>query len=142
MPCAIIGFTSNDGFPKPLTGMVVLTCGWSSLAVEFITSWPEPVRVHSPICISLTRVGDVEAIRSRIPDAVWQCAVQSCERTITCFPGSFYAGIDLLITTGYRHHAILEINAFGDLLPGVLHNGLDTYSAELRAWLNQLSRFG
>lgn len=86
--------------------------------------------------------GDVEAIRSRIPDAVWQRAVQSCERTITCFPGSFYAGIDLLITTGYRHHAILEINAFGDLLPGVLHNGLDTYSAELRAWLNQLSRFG
>jgi hypothetical protein len=26
----------------------------------------------------------------------------------------------------------LEANAFGDLLPGVLHDGDDTYAAELR----------
>ncbi|MBI4749828.1 MAG: STM4014 family protein [Acidobacteria bacterium] len=86
--------------------------------------------------------GDLEAIRVRIPDALWHSAVQSCEQAITCFPGSFYAGVDVLITAGYRSHAVLEINAFGDLLPGVLQNGLDTYSTELLPWLNQRSRSG
>jgi hypothetical protein len=32
-----------------------------------------------------------------------------------------------------RRPVVLEMNAFGDLLPNVLHNGLDTYSAELAA---------
>lgn len=85
---------------------------------------------------------NLEVIQTRTPVNVWQTAIQSCQQAIKCFPGSFYAGIDLLIAAGYRHHAVLEINAFGDLLPGVLHNGLDTYSAELRAWLDQSSRFG
>jgi hypothetical protein len=50
-----------------------------------------------------------------------------------CFPGSLYAGIDLLIANGFRKHAILEVNAFGDLLPNVLWNGRDTYTAEIEA---------
>ncbi len=49
------------------------------------------------------------------------------------FPTSHYAGVDLLFTPSYRHHAVLEINAFGDLLPGILCDGLDTYEAELSA---------
>ena len=49
------------------------------------------------------------------------------------FPGSLYMGIDLLISPDYRSHAILEVNAFGDLLPGVLSRGVDTYTAEVLA---------
>jgi hypothetical protein len=45
---------------------------------------------------------------------------------MSIFPKSLYAGIDLLLMPGLRKPAILEINAFGDLLPNVLHNGLDT----------------
>ena len=35
----------------------------------------------------------------------------------TCFPKSLYAGIDLRISPDYQHHQVLEVNAFGDLLP-------------------------
>ena len=31
-----------------------------------------------------------------------------------------------------QDNAVLEGNAFGDLLPGVRHGGLDTYAAEVR----------
>ncbi len=48
-------------------------------------------------------------------------------------PESLYAGVDVVISPGFRRHAVLEINAFGDLLPGVLFEGLDTYTAELAA---------
>jgi hypothetical protein len=47
------------------------------------------------------------------------------------FPRCHHIGLDLLFTPGFRSHVLLEANAFGDLLPGVLWNGLDTYEAEL-----------
>ena len=51
----------------------------------------------------------------------------------TVFPGSLHVGVDLLIGPDYRGHAVLEANAFGDLLPGVLSGGMDTWEAEVRA---------
>jgi hypothetical protein len=48
-----------------------------------------------------------------------------------CFPRSLHGGVDLLIGTDLRAHAVLEVNAFGDLLPGVTCDGLDTYEAEI-----------
>ena len=50
-------------------------------------------------------------------------------------PGLPLAGVDLLIAPGFRRHAVLEVNAFGDLLPGITCDGLDTYAAEVAAWL-------
>jgi hypothetical protein len=41
--------------------------------------------------------------------------------------------LDVLVLPGYRQHVILECNAFGDLLPGVLCEGMDTYTAEIAA---------
>ncbi len=46
----------------------------------------------------------------------WASALKTCEKAISCFPKSFYAGVDLLITAGFRDHAVIEMNAFGDLL--------------------------
>ena len=40
-------------------------------------------------------------------------------------------GRDLLVAPGFRQFAVAEVNAFGDLLPNLLHDGRDTYSAEL-----------
>jgi hypothetical protein len=54
-----------------------------------------------------------------------------------CFPNSLYAGIDLLIEASFRSHAIAEVNAFGDLLPGIMHEGHDTYGAEIATLLSQ-----
>ena len=81
----------------------------------------------------LNRRGDPEAVRARMAPADWDAALRSCERAAAVVPNSLYAGVDLVIAAGFRSHAILEINAFGDLLPGVEFAGADTYEAELMA---------
>lgn len=78
--------------------------------------------------------GDTEAILARIGAERWAAARADCERAAGLFH-SLYSGIDLLFSTGFKRHAILEMNAFGDLLPGVLSDGEDTYTAEIRAAL-------
>ncbi|MFO0977449.1 MAG: STM4014 family protein [Planctomycetaceae bacterium] len=77
--------------------------------------------------------GDLEALRQQIPEASWNDAMESCRHAAGCFPDSLYLGIDLLFTPGFRSHVIVEANAFGDLLPGILSNGQTTYEAELLA---------
>lgn len=80
----------------------------------------------------LNKRGDVSAVRERMGEAAWADAMGTCERAMDQFPRSHYAGLDLLIAPGFRRHAILEVNAFGDLLPRVLDDGDDTYTAEVR----------
>lgn len=47
------------------------------------------------------------------------------------FPASGVAGYDVVVRRGQAH--VLEANAFGDLLPGLLWQGVDTYTAQLSA---------
>ncbi|GAB7045335.1 hypothetical protein JCM9534A_04610 [Catenuloplanes indicus JCM 9534] len=44
-----------------------------------------------------------------------------------------HAGVDLMFAPGWSRHAVAEVNVFGDLLPGVLVDGRDTYGTELAA---------
>jgi hypothetical protein len=83
----------------------------------------------------LNERGDVQALRARMGSVAWKAAMVTCERAKGCFPNSLYAGLDLVIAPDFRRHAVVEVNAFGDLLPGVLSEGQDTYEAELRALL-------
>jgi len=78
--------------------------------------------------------GDTDTILARVGAERWARAREDCERASGLFT-SLYAGVDLLFSTGFKRHAILEMNAFGDLLPGVASDGEDTYSAEIRAAL-------
>ena len=77
--------------------------------------------------------GDLAAVRDLLRPAAWAAAMHTCEAAAACFPDSLYAGVDLLIARDLRAHAVLEVNAFGDLLPGVLCAGRDTYAAEILA---------
>jgi hypothetical protein len=63
----------------------------------------------------------------------WQHLSETCRQIMPCFPDSLYAGIDMLITSDFESHKVLEVNAFGDLLPRIEFNGMDTYSAEIAA---------
>jgi hypothetical protein len=81
----------------------------------------------------LNRRGDLETLLNRMPPGQWEAVRETCERAARQFPGSLTAGIDLLIAPGFRRHAVAEVNAFGDLLPGILHEGLDTYEAQVEA---------
>lgn len=80
-----------------------------------------------------SRRADPGLIRPRMTPGAWDQVLGSCERAAGVVPESLYAGVDLVISPGFRRHAVLEINAFGDLLPGVLFEGLDAYAAELAA---------
>ena len=81
----------------------------------------------------LNRRGDADLLRAQMGDDHWRAAMGTCERAMQSFPDSLYAGVDLLISPGFTRQAVLEVNAFGDLLPNVLSGGHDTYAAELLA---------
>ncbi|WP_082801483.1 STM4014 family protein [Herbidospora cretacea] len=81
------------------------------------------------------RRGDLGAIRSRLGER-WDEAMDVCARTAACFPGSLTTGVDLMIGTDWRSMAVAEVNAFGDLLPGLGAldgSGLTTYECEAKA---------
>lgn len=79
------------------------------------------------------RRGDAAEAREQVGEDRWAAALRSAEQAARLFPGALHAGIDLAIASSLRSHAVLEINAFGDLLPGVLDQGQDTYAAEIAA---------
>lgn len=81
------------------------------------------------------RRGDLQRLRIAMGEERWSAALEVCERAAACFPRSLYVGVDLLVAPGFRRFAVAEVNAFGDLLPNLLHGGEDTYTAELRAFL-------
>ncbi len=76
------------------------------------------------------RRGDLAGLLQRMGDAAWQGALDVAERAARAFPGSLYVAVDLLVAPGFRQFAVAEVNAFGDLLPNLLHEGYDTYTAE------------
>ncbi|WP_067714672.1 STM4014 family protein [Nocardia yamanashiensis] len=74
--------------------------------------------------------GDLAAARTAIDNAGgdWSEVLALCERAAACFPRFSRVGVDLLPGIGWRRFAIGEVNAFGDLLPGL--RGLDGSGAE------------
>lgn len=74
-----------------------------------------------------------EAVRELVGEARWSEGIRMAEAAAGCFPGALYAGVDLMFSAGSLRPYVLEINAFGDLLPGCLDEGMDTYGAELEA---------
>jgi glutathione synthase/RimK-type ligase-like ATP-grasp enzyme len=80
---------------------------------------------------------NLDALLTKVKPDDWEEMKRTCEAAAALFPNSLYCGIDLLIRPDYRQHAILEINAFGDLLPGTTWKGLDTYTSEVQAMLKK-----
>jgi glutathione synthase/RimK-type ligase-like ATP-grasp enzyme len=76
------------------------------------------------------RRGDLTALRAAA-GAEYAAAMDTCVRVAACFPGSLHVGVDLMFSPDWRRHAVAEVNAFGDLLPGLLVDGRDTYEAQI-----------
>ena len=88
---------------------------------------------HSPITNLhlLNERADTAALRPYISQDNWHRALNSCQQAAALLPDALYMGLDMLFTTNWQRHFILELNAFGDLLPTVRYNGLDTYETEI-----------
>ena len=84
--------------------------------------------------------GDLALAREAAGPA-WPRLLETAERAAACFPRSPVVGVDVLPTTGWRDAVVGEVNAFGDLLPGLTGlpggpaEGLDTYGAQIAALL-------
>lgn len=80
------------------------------------------------------RRADVALLRSRMSVAAWESLLVTCRRVACVFPDCQYLGVDVAVLPGFRRHVVLEVNAFGDHLPGVIDaSGRDCYTAELDA---------
>lgn len=77
------------------------------------------------------RRGDLRMLVGKTGDERWRTAMGVCEAAATQFADCWHLGVDLLLEPGFQRPAVLEMNAFGDLLPGVYDYGEDTYTAEL-----------
>ncbi|MFI6283992.1 STM4014 family protein [Streptomyces sp. NPDC051018] len=114
---------------------VVVTAGRTTHAVVR-TSRSPMTNLH----LGGTR-GDLALARTALDTAGvgWAEVPRISERAAACFPRSLRVGVDLLPGTGWRRLAVGEVNAFGDLLPGLtgLPGGAaedqDTYAAQIAA---------
>ena len=77
--------------------------------------------------------GDLDEIVREIPQQ-WEAILNTCRQVMKVYPRSLYAGIDIALTADRTSHVVLEANAFGDFLPGITHDGKDTYRAEIDAF--------
>jgi hypothetical protein len=78
--------------------------------------------------------GDAVALRAEVPTVQWNAMLTSLTQVATLFPHCHYFGADVLFAPHFDRHALLELNAFGDLLPNIDSEGLDTYGAEIATW--------
>ncbi|MFE3137726.1 STM4014 family protein [Streptomyces scopuliridis] len=93
--------------------------------------------------------GDLDAARAviRASGGSFSTALTISEWTADCFPGTHCVGVDLLPAPSWRRYAVAEVNAFGDLLPGLTGlpdrgaEGLDTYAAQLAALPRRATRW-
>lgn len=74
------------------------------------------------------RRGDEDALRRFLGERRFSEALELAEKAAACFPQSLYAGVDILLDLRGRAY-VGEINAFGDLLPGLFHRGQSAYTA-------------
>lgn len=77
------------------------------------------------------RRGDLEQLERYLGPERWQAALTVAEQAAACFPESYSVGVDVLLDTSGRAW-VCEVNAFGDLLPGLIHQEESAYTAIAR----------
>ncbi|MGW9554486.1 STM4014 family protein [Nocardiopsis sp. NPDC055551] len=77
--------------------------------------------------------GDVDALREAMGPHAWREAMATAEAAAEVFDSTLHVGVDLMLSPGWHRFTICEVNAFGDLLPRVLHEGRGTHAEQLHA---------
>ena len=115
-------------------------CGDSHYDLRVVTLAGQPAhrvaRIGGQMMTNLhldNRRGDAASL---LTEADMRALEDAATLAARAFPHSHVAGYDLVVRHGQA--SVLEANAFGDLLPGLLWQGADTYAAQLKQ-LKQLS---
>jgi glutathione synthase/RimK-type ligase-like ATP-grasp enzyme len=85
---------------------------------------------------------DSASLRQHLGDAAYEKILHAAEDAMRAFPQCLFAGVDVALESNLRRAHVLEVNAFGDLLSGLLHEGRDTYTWEVEEMLRQVSCSG
>jgi hypothetical protein len=81
--------------------------------------------------------GDLQALKTAVSPPAWEAAMETC-RTVAGMYRSLHVGIDLMFEPDLVHHRVIELNAFGDLLPNLTLDGLSVYRWEIREALQSV----
>lgn len=77
--------------------------------------------------------GDMEEVQAYIGKDTFEKIKTTAEQAAAAFPQSLYIAVDVLIANDKKTVCVIEANAFGDLLPGIEHEGRSTYETEIAA---------
>lgn len=75
--------------------------------------------------------GNLKEIKALLGSSKFKELQDLAEKTAACFPNSLYMGIDILVTSSLKNFKVLEVNAFGDLLPNLIDQGENVYQAQI-----------
>jgi hypothetical protein len=81
----------------------------------------------------LNQRGDLDRLRSRCGESSWSAMLETARQAARSFSLCHCLGLDVMVDATLRRHVVLEVNAFGDLLPGVLFDQLNTYETQLES---------
>jgi hypothetical protein len=84
--------------------------------------------------------GDLSAIIANIGSSKFEAIKNVAEQTAACFPDCLYLGVDVLISANLKQIMVLEVNAFGDLLPNLTDAGENIYQAQISASVQKWSQ--
>lgn len=79
------------------------------------------------------RRGNIPQVIAHIGNEVFEKIKTTAEQAAACFPKSLYIAADVVLANDKRTVCVIETNAFGDLLPGIEHEGRSTYETEIAA---------
>jgi hypothetical protein len=84
------------------------------------------------------RRADPEGLLASLPAGTLAAVEALCRAAAACFPGHRCLGIDVLVDPRGRPF-VIECNAWGDFLPGLLVAGQDSYALQLRGLLGEMA---
>ncbi len=117
----------------PKAGVDGKTCDLRVLAVNGEPRHMVLRKSRSPITnLHLLNERDsAERLREKMSKSSWHALLETCRKTARVFPKTMAMGLDIAVAAALRNHYVLEVNAFGDLLNGVLWQGMTPYELEL-----------
>ena len=80
---------------------------------------------------------DMAAVEAAVGTDALARARSAAEIAARALPNSLIIGVDVLLDDTFEPY-VLEMNAFGDLLPGITHRGESTYDAAVSAMVGRM----
>ena len=80
----------------------------------------------------LNQRSEVTPLKQKMSDEAWQALESTCLKVAGLFPKCTYVALDVLVDISLKRHVVLEVNAFGDFVKNVWHDGMSPYEREIQ----------